>query len=382
VAETRFLIDSYLEWASGEGIPLVEDFGLDLLAADTVPWPRMGGDARGAFVHLKGRGDFLNAYVCELPPGGRTDPQRHLFEEVVYVLAGRGSTTVETAGGRRHSFEWRAGSLFALPLNEAYRHYNTSGAEPARLAGVTNLPLVMNAFHNEAFVFDNGFRFADRLGADRFFRGEGDFLQVRPGRHQWQTNFVPDLPSFELQAWEARGVGSANIKFVLADGTMHAHMSELAVGTYKKAHRHGPDFHIFPVTGHGYSLFWYEGDAPLRPSGAPPPARGGGEVHRVDWQPGWVYAPPDMMFHQHFNTAPRPSRYLAVAFGSIRYPFSSDKRTLFGDGVDRSVGAGGRQIEYEDEDPAVRRTFEAELARQGVEVDARMRETWERAVHA
>jgi hypothetical protein len=89
-----------------------------------------------------------------------------------------------------------------------------------------------------------------------------------------------------------------------------------------------------------------------------------------------------MMFHQHFNTAPRPSRYLAVAFGSIRYPFSSDKRALFGDGVDRSVSAGGRQIEYEDEDPAVRRTFEAELAREGVEVDPRMREIWQRAVHA
>ena len=363
MAETRFLIDSYLEWASREGVPLLDDFGLDLLAVPTAPWPRMGGDARGAIVHLKGRGDFVSAFVVELPPGGRTDPQRHLFEEVVYVLAGRGSTTVEAAG-RRHSFEWRAGSLFALPLNERYRHYNTSGSEPARLVAVTNLPLVMNAFHSPAFVFDNDFSFAERLGDDRFFRGGGDFLPVRPGRHQWQTNFVPDLPSFELQAWEARGVGSANIKFVLADGTMHAHMSELAVGTYKKAHRHGPDFHIFPVTGHGYSLFWYEGEP---------------EPRRIDWEPGWVYAPPDMMFHQHFNTAPRPSRYLAVAFGSIRYPFSADKRALFGDGVDRSVSDGGRQIEYEDEDPGVRRTFEEELARRGVFVDARMSEVWERA---
>ena len=323
----------------------------------------MGGDARGAYVHVKGRGDFVNAYVCELPPGGRTDPQRHLFEEVVYVLAGRGSTTIETAGGRRHGFEWQAGSLFALPLNETYRHFNTSGTEPARFAAVTNLPLVMNAFHSDDFVFANDFRFPERLGEDRFFRGEGEFLPVRPGRHQWQTNFVPDLPGFELQAWDKRGVGSANIKFILADGTMHAHMSELAVGTYKKAHRHGPDFHIFPVTGQGYSLLWYEGEP---------------EMKRIDWRPGWVYAPPDQMFHQHFNTAPRPSRYLAVAFGSIRYPFSADKRALFGDGVDRSVAAGGRQIEYEDEDARVRETYEAELAKAGVEVDPRLRQIWER----
>ena len=55
-----FLVDSYLDWAVGEGIPLFEDFGLDLLQVETAPWPRMGGDARGAFVHLKGRGDLVN----------------------------------------------------------------------------------------------------------------------------------------------------------------------------------------------------------------------------------------------------------------------------------------------------------------------------------
>lgn len=360
-----FLVDSYLEWAKGESIPIWEDFGFDLLQVETAVWPRMGGLARGAFVHVKGRGDFVNAYVCELPAGSSTDPQRHLYEEVVYVLSGRGSTTIKTSSGAEHSFEWQAGSLFALPLNESYRHFNTSGSQGARLAAVTNLPMVLNAFHNTEFIFANDFRFPERLGDDRFFHGEGEFLPVRPGRHQWQTNFVPDLPGFELQAWDQRGVGSSNIKFVLADGTMHAHMSELAVGTYKKAHRHGPDFHIFPVTGHGYSLLWYEGERELR---------------RIDWRPGWVYAPPDQIFHQHFNTAPQPSRYLAVAFGSIRYPFSADKRGLFGDGVDRTITQGGRQIEYEDEDPRVREIFQAELAANGVEVDPRLRAHWDRSI--
>ena len=361
LSEARFLTDPYGEWTSREGIPVVDGFGFDLRAMEVAPWARCGGGAKGALVHLKGRGDFVNAYVCEVPPGGQTDPQRHLYEEVIYVLSGRGSTSLEAPGGRRHSFEWGAGSLFALPLNVTYRHYNTSGQQAARFAAVTNLPLLLNAFHNDSFVFCNAFEFGERLGQERWFRGEGEFLPVRPGRHQWQTNFVPDLPSFELQSWEKRGVGSSNIKFVLADGTMHAHMSELAVGTYKKAHRHGPDFHIFPVTGHGYSLFWYEGDA---------------DFTKIDWEPGWVYAPPDQMFHQHFNTAPQASRYLAVAFGSIRYPFSSDKKALFGEGVDKSVGLGGRQIEYEDEDHHLRELFKAELSRRGVAVDPRMEERW------
>jgi hypothetical protein len=68
-----------------------------------------------------------------------------------------------------------------------------------------------------------------------------------------------------------------------------------------------------------------------------------------------------------------------VAFGSIRYPFSTDKKILFGDGVDRDVQLGGRQIEYEDEHPRIRAIFEATLRETGVEVDPRMRELWARA---
>jgi hypothetical protein len=226
---------------------------------------------------------------------------------------------------------------------------------------VHNLPAVLNLFHNESFVFGNDFVFAERIGSERYFRNDGRAIEVRPGRHQWVTNFVADLPSFALKTWDQRGVGSANIKFVLADGTMHAHMSELAVGSYKKGHRHGPDFHILPVTGEGYSLLWYEGDPGFR---------------RVDWRPGSMYAPPDMMFHQHFNTSPAPARYLALAMGSIRYPFTTDKKTLFGDQVDKSTKRGGRQIEYRDEDPRVHEIFESELATRGVTVDSRLRAEW------
>jgi len=358
-ADHRILRDPYLDWAGGEGVPIHAGFGFDLLDVDVAAWARLG--ARGALVHLDGRGDLVDCWLVELPPAGQTEPQRHLCEEVVYVLSGRGGTALEGAGGATHTFEWGTGSLFALPLNARYRHFNTSGRAPARLAAVTSLPLMLGAFHNLDFVFDNRWSFDDRLGEEGWYRGEGRLHPVRPGRDQWETNFVPDLPAFELRAWEQRGVGSSNIKFVLADGTMHAHLSELAVGSYKKAHRHGPDFHIFPVTGHGYSLFWREGDAELR---------------RVDWRHGWVYAPPDQVFHQHFNTAPRPSRYLAVAYGSIRYPFSADKFGLFGDGVDRDVKRGGRQIEYEDEDPRVRALFEVALREYGVEPDPRLRALW------
>ncbi len=343
-----FLMDPYLDWTKREGIPVVEGFGLDLLAVETKPWARLGVD--GAFAHLAGRGDFTSVFVIDLPPGGKTEPQSHIFEEVVYVLSGHGSTTVEAADGRVHSFEWRPKSLFALPLNAAYRHFNGSGRERARLASVNNLPLVLNLFHNETFVFNNDFHFAERQGKEQYFSGEGDFIPRRPGRHTWETNFVPSVSEFELKRWNARGAGGSNMMFALADGTMHAHTSEMPVGTYKKAHQHGPDFHVFCVHGTGYSLLWYEGDE---------------EMERVDWRHGVVFTPPDQMFHQHFNTGADPARYLALALGGIRYPMTEAKFRIFR-GMDVSVKKGGAQIEYEDQDPRVHRIFLEELRKNGV----------------
>ena len=347
----RIMIDSYLEWLKSEGIPTSEDFGIDLFSVETKPWARFG--VNGAAVHLKGRGDFLNMFLLDIPPAASTSPQQHLYEEVVYVLAGIGSTTIEVADGRKHTFEWGPRSMFAIPLNTKYRHFNGSGSQPARLVSTTNLPVVMNMFHNEKFVFANDWRFDERIGNSKYFSGEGDFIPVRPGQHMWETNFVPDLGAIELKAWGERGAGGSNIMFILADGTMHAHISEMPSGTYKKAHRHAADFHVMCVTGIGYSLFWYEGEQ---------------DFQRVDWKHGTVFAPPDQMFHQHFNTGPQPARYFATAYGSLRYPFTESKRkSLFG-GVSTSVKLGGAQIEYEDQSPRVHQMFAEATRKNGVTV--------------
>ncbi len=347
--EAKFLFDPYLDWTKGEGIPVVEDFGVDLNKVETKPWARMGTD--GAFVHLKGRGDFLGIFLIDLPPGGKSEPQRHMIEEVVYILEGHGSTTLKTQEGKTHSFEWGKGSLFALPLNAEYQHFNGSGQERARLSSTNNLPMVLNLFHNEEFVFQNPFSFPEREGRESFFSGEGEFIPKTPGRHMWETNFVPDLTKFELVKWEKRGAGGSNIMFVLADGTMHAHCSEMPVGTYKKAHRHGADFHVSCITGTGYSLLWYEGDE---------------DFVRVDWNHGVAFAPPDGMYHQHFNTSPEPARYLAIALGGLRYPMLAEKRAVF-TGMDVNVRDGGAQIEYEDQEPRIHRIYLEELKKNGVE---------------
>ena len=346
----RVLLDPYVDWAAGEGVPVIEDFAVDLLAAQTKSWPRFGCD--GAIVNLKGRGNYCSIFLLELRPGAKSAPQRHLYEEVFYVLSGHGSTTIEAANGRKHTFEWGPKSLFAIPLNARFQHFNGSGAESARLASTNNLCLMLNLYHSESFIFQNVTSFAEREGADGFFSGEGELTPVRNNRMLWETNFVPDLGAFGLSRLESRGAGSSNMLFVLADGSMGAHCSEMPVGTYKKAHRHGPGLHIFLVHGTGYSLLWYEGDK---------------DFLRVDWRHGMTFAPPHHMFHQHFDTSQQPARYLAVGFGSKRYPVVQLRRAGSEDNrSDLSIKKGGRQIEYEDQDPRVHDMWRAEIGKTGV----------------
>jgi gentisate 1,2-dioxygenase len=343
-ADVRWMIDGYQEWLDRENVPIVTGLAADLMAVETKPWARLGANA--AFVHLDARGDFCSLYLCDIAPGKATERQRHLYEEVVYVLDGQGSTAVDLPNGQKRSFEWRRGSLFALPVNVGYRHFNASGQRNARLACVTNLPMVMKLYRNERFVFDTPFDFSERVGDERFLRGEGTFLPTREHRHMWETNFVPDLLTFDqLRVSNGRGQGSKNIMFVLADGTMHAHVSEIPAGNYKKAHWHGDGYHIFQLSGDGYSLYWNKGEEPKR----------------VDWTYGLLHSPPLHTWHQHFNVADEPARYLAIAFGSMRYPFLNEKRAT----IDRvyAVKNSAVQIEYEDEDPAIRTLFDEERAK-------------------
>ncbi len=332
----------YERWVDEQAIPVVRGMSVyDLRAVEVAPWERMGG--LGAFVHLYGTGGTNDAYVCEVPPGGELRPQRHLYEAFVYVLSGQGATSVWTREDRRRQFEWHEGSLFAIPLNAHYQHFNVSGTQPARFYAVTTAPLMLDLVHNHRFIFENPFVFDDRFADDdeEYFRAGG---VQHPGR-VWETNFVADVNRFELQDWSVRGAGGRNVFFEMADSSMCASISQFPVGTYKKAHRHGPGAHVILLSGRGYTLLWRQGQP----------------RHRVDWQAGSVFVPPDMWFHQHFNTGPEPARYMPIRWGSTKYHLFNYL------GITKDVKEGGDQIEYEDEDPEIRETFEEELRRGGIE---------------
>jgi len=281
------------------------------------------------------------SYVLEIPPGSRSGRLQHQGGIVHMVLQGEGWTLLD---GTRH--DWRERSCIALPARPngiIYQHFNASGTGPARYYAVTTAPLVMSLFHNHDFVFNNPFVFKDRFsGEAEAFSGKGTFLASRI----WEANFIPDVNTFSLIEWKERGAGGRNIMFELANNTLVAHISEFPVGTYKKAHRHGPGAHVITLSGKGYSLLWLEGAKPTK----------------VDWREGSVVVPPDLWWHQHFNAGASPARYLAIRWGSVKHKLDDKYSRL-----DQDRATGGNQIEYADEDPSVRARFESELSKEGVQ---------------
>ena len=330
----------YTRWVRAEGLDIISGFYVpNLHTTDLAPWPRRGG--RGVYINHDASRTSNDCYVCEIPAGKELAPQRQLFEEMIYVLDGRGSTAVWNDAGARVQFEWQRGSIFAIPLNAWHQHFNGSGSRPARYVAVTNAPQVVNLYGEVDFVFNTRYDFTQR------FAGEPDYF-ANKGEQKGlllDTNFVADAINLPLISARERGAGGGHIRFSMAKGSMNSHISQFPVGTYKKAHAHGPGAHVIVMSGEGYTLMWPEGEEP----------------QRFDWREGSMIVPPNMWYHQHFNTGTTPARYLAFKHEvvSIRNAQGVPKAWI-------SKRLGGDQIDYADESPRVRTWFADALARHGL----------------
>ena len=91
----------------------------------------------------------------------------------------------------------------------------------------------------------------------------------------------------------------------------------------------------------------------------------GDEWTEVDWRTGTLFVPPGRWWHQHFNTGNDPARYLAIRWGGNKWKLAE---YLDNQGVDKDVSEGGNQIEYEDQDPKIHRTYVERCAANGVQV--------------
>ena len=317
----------YRDWLKKAKIPTVQGYSIfDAKTQEVHPWPQVGG--RGVYLDFSGN-VHMDGVIYEIPESKALEPRRQLYEQLIYILAGRGYT-VFGDGQHQNRVAWGEGSLFTVPVNVLHRHYNSDSQHPARLLAITTFPFMMQVFGSMGFINDTTFSFADRYDGspDYFTKSERTFKR-------WdKTNFVRDIRSADVIPWEARGKGNASMFWNMGGNTvLEPHMSDFPVGSYKLGHRHPYEAIILTLNGKGFTLFDKEH---LKDS----------DSMKLDWKAGSVVSPPYYWFHQHFNTGDTRARYFAVTEGDF------PKRL----GIPLEV----EQIEAPQEDPDIKKHFERE----------------------
>jgi quercetin dioxygenase-like cupin family protein len=352
---------AYQSWMDEEGIPIIEGYGIeDVTELPRRSWSRLGG--AGAYIQLKGSGGISGMYVVEVPAGGALKPERHLYDKLLYVLKGRGATEVWLEGQRKQIFEWGEGSLFSPPLNTWHRLVNGAPA-PALLLAVTTAPVMMDFLRDPEFIFNTDYQFKSR------YRGEENYFAPGNKRYRagpssiWETNFIADARSTALNDASDKVSNGQLTCFEMADNSLVGHVSEWPAGIYHKAHYHSAGAVLLVLKSKGYILMW-----PKELGTRPYEAGREDQIVRVKWKPGSVYSPPDGWFHMHLNTGAESARHAAFRLGSRKNPTGLHDASTRDDrdGVRKSLRQGGTMIDYEDEDPQIRKEFEDSLKREGV----------------
>jgi hypothetical protein len=335
---------TYDRWMESVGIPIHRGFFIeDLRTVELGWWDERQCNA--AFIQLMGQEGITSAVVMEIAPGRTLPPVKFALDELIYVLQGRGVSTVWTADGApKKTFEWQDRSLFQIGSNSYLQLGNMRGDRPARLLRYSYLPLATSLVTEPSFYFNNPFQKADGSKQEIDAYSEAKLVEngdpsLAWGRNRvyWFGNFFPDMAAWDKLTTNRRGGMSVTIMF--PNSEMSCHMSVFPTRTYKKAHRHGPGRVIVIPAGEGYSVLWEEGK----------------EKIVAPWHEGSMFVPPNKWFHQHFNVGATPARYLAL------HP-----PRQFRGHAEKIEDRAKDMIEYVDEDPWIREKFEGELAKGGL----------------
>jgi quercetin dioxygenase-like cupin family protein len=123
-----------------------------VLHPEDMPWEM---SRQGLLKHLLNeqmntRMETVDAYMQIIPPGSRSGKHRHLAEECLYVVEGRGydlhqDCDVEITDtyhwkpqAEVKRWEWEAGDVIYIPPNVIHQHFNASKDKPVRLISAIN----------------------------------------------------------------------------------------------------------------------------------------------------------------------------------------------------------------------------------------------------
>ena len=334
-----FEIAPHYEWAKSLGLPIHRGYYIEDGRTVELGWWEER-QCYSAFVMLSGQEGTGEMRITEIPPGESLPPLKFALDELVYVLAGRGLTTI-WEGANSKTFEWQDRSMFLLPRNQTHQLSNAQGNVPVRLVHYNFFPTALAGIpYPELFFNNDNFLPVKEQSIDADLYSTATSAPSSTGSVLWWGNFFPDMAGWEkFRHQGSRGAGAAGVAMQFPHSPHFAHMSVIPTQKYKKGHRHGPGFAIAIPAGEGFSIMWKEGQ----------------EKVIVPWHEASIFIPPSRWFHQHFNTGTIPARYLAL---HPPVQFAYDEKV-----DDRAQN----QIEYVDEDPFIREMFKEALAKHGLE---------------
>lgn len=121
--------------------------------------------AQGRLKHLcnektNARVKTVDLYIQEIPPGSRSGKHRHMAEEYLFILEGKGYdlhwdvdfeldekyTWKPAAEPKR--FDWQEGDVVFIPVNTVHQHFNADPGKPARFISGTNRMYKAMGFHD------------------------------------------------------------------------------------------------------------------------------------------------------------------------------------------------------------------------------------------
>jgi quercetin dioxygenase-like cupin family protein len=253
----------------------------------------------------EGRLHQVDATLIELAPGGRLPPQRHLAEEIIYIVSGKGFTEMWVDPDEKVRYAWEAGDLLSPSLNTWHRHVNASDTAPARYLAISTTPISMNIFPDATFLADSDFVFEDRwrqgVTQQPEYTPDGGFessevVRMRVG------HMLPDIDDRELRQ---RRQGAWGIT-ILPEGDLAGNrVLEMEVRekdgeefTDEQAHFHHHPWEVVYVVldGAGYTNA----------------RRRGEEARRIDWEAGDLFIIEANESHDNRARPGMRTRYLQV----------------------------------------------------------------------
>ncbi len=350
---------AYDRFMADDGVPLLRASYAVLPAVERGLWRRLG--CRGAFIQMFGTEGGLGCAVMELAASSASRAEKHVFEEVVLVLEGRGTTELWLDGSsERVVFEWQAGSVFSLPMNALHRMVNATQA-PALLLSGTNAPAILNMLGDVDAVFANPFVFAARFDDEA---GQAfDDIEPDPvrGLAVCRTGLVPDAVGCDLPLDNRYSPGYRQMELAMTGPGFRCAVGEHRPGRYAKAHILPASTAMICLRGTGYSYVW-----PERLGPTPWQSGQGDSVLRMDHARhtmAGVGPGGGRWFHQIFNTGAVPLRHLA--WGVPERPSGPPGEEMRDDTAIDLVD-GGSVVSYPAEDPFVRAEYARVLAAAGV----------------